>query len=43
MPCAGPYLFCLYVVLVLRCLEEACEGDRRWFESGEAGFGGRLG
>ena len=43
MPCAGPYLFCLYEVLVLRCLEGgggACEGDRRWFESGEAGFGG---
>ena len=19
-----------------------CEGDRRWFESGEVGFGGRL-
>ena len=21
----------------------ACEGDRRWFESAEAGFGGRFG
>ena len=66
MSCAGPYLFCLYVVLHLHQRRfhrrqsqplvgqdgsfgaevfgfEACEGEMRWFKSGGAGFGCRLG
>ena len=43
MSCAGQYLSCLYVVLELRSLVLGCVRDRRWYEIGEAGFGGHLG
>ena len=42
MSCAGQYLSCLYVVLELRSLVLGCVRDRRWYEIGEAGFGGLL-